>query len=267
MEDIDASPGLSNAALTLIQQKPAVWSDVCLMLDGMHIKRHISMDNHTNELFGYVDLGKGPSSTEEASEVLVLMVVSLKLHGRTPIGYFLINGVSGEVLADLITNAIIQLHARGSNVRCITMDGLAANVNMCKVLGCKFGVALVKPFFNIPGLTHNIYVYFDPCHMMKLVRNHLCAMKEWVTPSGIARWQLIVQLHEIQNDIGLSLGNKLTRRHLNFENNKMKVSYAVQVLSSSVANSLEILEEFGYAEDTDATVDLLKVGFIYNEKY
>lgn len=235
------------------------------MLDGMHIRRYVSMDNHTNELFGYVDLGQGPSSTEEASEVLVLMVVSLRLHGRTPIGYFLINGLSGETLADLITDAIVQLHARGCNVRCVTMDGLAANVSMCKVLGCKFQVALIKPYFNLPGIPHNIYVYFDPCHMMKLVRNHLSVMKSWVTPTGVAKWDLIEKLHETQNELGLTLGNKLTRRHLNFQNNKMKVSYAVQVLSSSVANSLEMLEEYGYVQDTAATVDLLKVsGFFYN---
>ena len=40
------------------------------------------MNQTTNELFGFVDLGNGQQGIEtEATEVVVFMITSLKLHG------------------------------------------------------------------------------------------------------------------------------------------------------------------------------------------
>lgn len=120
------------------------------MLDGMHIKKHISVEPSTNELFGFVDMGEG-ATQDEATQVLVLMVVSLKLHGRIPIAYYLINGISSGEQADLIRGAIVSLHSVGCNVRVVTMDGASTNQSMAEDLGCKMNCVNIDTGFQLPG--------------------------------------------------------------------------------------------------------------------
>jgi len=75
------------------------------------------------------------------------------------------------------------------------------------------------------------------------------------------QWQHIVDLYEYQKNQGLRLANKLTKQHIMFEKNTMKVKYAVQVLSQSVANALLTMSELKIPnfENVHATVDYLKM--------
>ena len=68
-------------------------------------------------------------------------------------------------------------------------------------------------------------------------------------------------MQELQAKAGLRLANKLSSRHVEFENNKMKVRLAVQVLSNSVAKALKLLKDVEYSgfEDVDATVEFLSM--------
>ena len=71
------------------------------------------------------------------------------------------------------------------------------------------------------------------------VRN---ALGDWKTMLDVnnakIQWQHIVNLYQYQKNQGFTLANKLTKQHVMFEKNKMKVKFAVQVLSRSVANAL-----------------------------
>jgi len=53
----------------------------------------------------------------------------------------------------------------------------------------------------------------------------------------------ITKLHEVQVSEGLRAGNKLTKRHVNFEKQKMKVYLATQTLSTSVADAIDACRE------------------------
>ena len=46
----------------------------------------------------------------------------------------------------------------------------------------------------------------------------------------------------MQETIGFHFANKLSRAHVNFINNKMKVKLAIQTFSSSVADAMEALD-------------------------
>ncbi len=74
-------------------------------------------------------------------------------------------------------------------------------------------------------------------------------------------WQHIVDLYEYQKIHGFTLANKLTKQHIMFEKNPMKVIYATQVISQSVANSLQTMFELKMPkfENVHATVDYLKM--------
>ncbi|KYN18409.1 hypothetical protein ALC57_09284, partial [Trachymyrmex cornetzi] len=59
----------------------------------------------------------------------------------------------------------------------------------------------------------------------------------------IIHWKYIKLLVELQETEGLHAATKIRRRQLNFYNEKMKVSLAAQVLSTSVANALIFCEQ------------------------
>jgi hypothetical protein len=48
---------------------------------------------------------------------------------------------------------------------------------------------------------------------------------------------------QVSEKLGFTLANKLTKQHIMFDKNKIKVKSAVQVLSKSVANSLLTMSE------------------------
>ena len=93
------------------------------------------------------------------------------------------------------------------------------------------------------------------------MRNALGSWKTLIDgKNNVIRWQHIVDLYEYQKNNGFTLANKLTKQHVSFEKKPMKVKYAVQVLSQSVANALLTMSELknDKFENVDATVEYLK---------
>jgi hypothetical protein len=82
------------------------------------------------------------------------------------------------------------------------------------------------------------------CENMFPVRNALGNWKILLdSKNNEIAWQHIVNLYEYQKTQGFTLANKLTKQHILFEKNKMKVKLAVQVLSQSVAKGLLTMSE------------------------
>ena len=69
-----------------------------------------------------------------------------------------------------------------------------------------------------------------------------------------------MKLYEYQRTSGFTFANKLSKQHVEFYKNKMKVKYAVQVLSQSVASALLTMCELKHPDfvNVDATVHYLK---------
>lgn len=146
----------------------------------------------------------------------------------------------------------------------MTMDGHAFNVSMCTQLGCDLKEDPCEPLkTNFPHpVTHdNVFVMMDACHMLKLTRNMLQAYSPIRSTTGTINWKYIVHLNNVQKKSGLHAANRVTDKHVNFANLKMKVSLAAQTLSSSLAVALCILQEVGYPEFRDfmATSEFIKV--------
>jgi len=66
--------------------------------------------------------------------------------------------------------------------------------------------------------------------------------------NNVISWHNIVNLYEYQKKNGYHLANKLTKQHIDFEKNKMKVKFAAQVMSQSVANALLTLSEMNHPD-------------------
>lgn len=106
--------------------------------------------------------------------------------------------------------------------------------------------------------SRNIHVFLDNPHMLKLARNCF-ASKNLYLDNKLIDWNLIVKLHEKQKHENFNLGNKLTRRHIEWYNKKMNLRLAAETMSCSVANSLQQLSRDGVEgfEDSEATIQKL----------
>lgn len=232
------------------------------MLDAMTIKQQVEYDARKQTMTGFVDLGTGEENDQEAKEVLVVMLVGLRGHWKSPIAYYFTRGLQAEVQMQLIQHCLEKVQHLGFKVNVLTMDGHATNIAMAKLLGCKLSLdASFHPSFKMPEADHRTNLFLDTCHMVKLVRNTFEATRTICTPAGRAEWQLIKDLHQTQDELGVRLANKLKSDHISFHSQKMNVKLAVQTLSSSVAVALETLQmlqvlRFSYA---GPTVDFLKV--------
>ena len=177
---MDAKPGLNQMMLDMLERRcqgdPSKYGRVSIMLDAMSIKKHVQYNSHTESMSGFVNLGDGNSETDVASEALVFMVVGLQGYWKAPIAYFLTKSLSPEPQRVLLSQALEELHARGIQVVCLTMDGHASNVSMCNQLGCELKGDPRKPLqtsFPHPVTGEKVFVMMDACHMLKLARNML----------------------------------------------------------------------------------------------
>lgn len=150
----------------------------------------------------------------------------------------------------------------GARVVSVTCDGAPSNISMANLLGCSFEFPNVKTKFNI-NTKDNMYFFMDPSHMIKLVRNAFGEKKIFKDGDGnLIQWKYIDSLLKLQESEGLHLANKLRNAHVNFFKQKMKVRLAVQLLSESVADSLEYcqnilqLDEF---KNCGGTVQFLRI--------
>ncbi|XP_028979362.2 uncharacterized protein LOC114840356 isoform X3 [Esox lucius] len=171
----------------------------------------------------------------------------------------------------LVEHALEELHRRQIRVVCMTMDGHASNVSMCTQLGCNLKADPCEPLkthFPHPVTREDVFVMMDACHMLKLTRNMLQAYSPIRSITGSINWKYIVHLNNVQKKSGLHAANRVTDKHVNFANQKMKVSLADQTLSSSVAVALRTLQELGYAEfkDCEATSEFIKITDILNSR-
>ena len=231
------------------------------MIDAMAIRKQIEYDAHTGEFTGFVDLGNNVTHDDEAKEALVFMLVGMRSHWKAPVAYFLTNTLTAETQAQLVLHCLEEIADLGFVVHTLTMDRLASNRSMATILGCNMAIETLRPYFCIPGREDRVYLVFDACHMVKLVRNLLQAFQTIKSPDGVVMWDYIKDLNNTQEDLGLRFANKLSRRHTEFHQQKMKVSLAVQTLSNSVAAAIQTLEELGVTkfQGSRPTVEFIKV--------
>lgn len=192
LSHIDSSPGFSEETLHLLRDRARASGnrplEVALVIDGMSIRKHITWDSSRQRFVGYVNYGAGDDATEEATEVVCFMVVSIFQQWKLPMGYFFTHGLPGYVLSRLIIHAIQCLHENGICVVTLTMDGHQANQAAFKQLGATLKGNIRSSFPHPNDPSQKILAIFDPCHMIKLIRNALHAYGEsnWINELSIA---------------------------------------------------------------------------------
>lgn len=125
-------------------------------------------------------------------------------------------------------------------------DGLKANIATAKEMGADFEHN--KPYCLSPtNENQKIYFIWDPPHMLKLARGCLKHHQLYYN-DGTLHFEFIAELHALQKQRNINLGNKLTDIHINFHLKPMHVLTAAETLSNSVADCIDQLCDDGYNE-------------------
>ncbi len=90
-----------------------------------------------------------------------------------------------------------------------------------------------------------MFTFLDGAHCVKLVRNWFGSIEVFHTPKGKVNFSYVRHLFKLQEEIDLKIANKLTYGHINYHKRKMKVKFAVQLLSQSVADALQLCLDLG----------------------
>lgn len=86
----------------------------------------------------------------------------------------------------------------GVRVIALTFDGASTNFSVAKKLQCNFALNLLQTWFPHPVTNDRIFVFPDPCHMIKLVRNLFGDLKIILNGSKqLIKWQYITDLHNL----------------------------------------------------------------------
>lgn len=177
-----------------------------------------------------------------AGKCLVFMLTCFNQRFKVPVACYLIDSLDGQTKVGLVNKILIELESKLIKVRGLTFDGDAAHITTCNVLGANFYLGDgFKNYLNHPSSAEPVYIFFYPCHMLKLFRNYFASKKIFYDPNGkvLADWNLISNLHKVQSDLGLNYINKLSDQNIAFHHEKMKVCLAAQMLSRSVSAALK----------------------------
>lgn len=250
---VDGSPGFNKSIIPTIQTKISEAAKkgkklkFSLQLDGMYINSTLEADKN-GKIYGFVDYGVPQiedtnGDPKIAKEALVFLINAVNDRWKAPVAYYFVNGVDAQTLAHLVEEVIYFLEANSIDVISLTLDGLKANIKMASYLGASItDMDNLKPYFySLHGT--KIHFVLDPCHDLKLMRNNVYKVQTVYDDNGDEiNYHYLVKLNSIQENEGLRLGNKITKRHVNFSNEKMKVKLASQLFSKSVADSLVFLQ-------------------------
>lgn len=238
---------------------------VSLLFDEIHIRKLIQYNRHTHTLQGYSsvfnDKDEETSGIRVANQALVFVVNGVNDAFHLPIAYYLISSMDGQDKKNIIENIIEQLIDCDVILSSISFDGFRSNKKMCELFGAILDIDSLdfKPYIIVKG--QRIYIFFDACHMVKLIRNSLAAKGVIFNgDNSEIKWQYFVDLVNMQYR-GFALTHNMTQTHINWKQIKMKVDIAVETLSERTAASMEFLMKKGLPEFTGAeyTIELVRI--------
>lgn len=214
-------------------------------MDEMAIRKQIHWSNTEKRFVGYIDHGlviQDPEDLPIAKEALVYLLTCINERWKIPVAYFMVAGLTNEERAEITKKVLEFLAPSKIEVISFTFDGLPANIAMCKQLGAD--IFNYKAFFKHPTEKHNVFIYLDAAHMLKLIRNAFASKRILYDADGYEiNYKFIENLIELQEAGCFHLANKMNKKHLDWAKNKMNVKLAAQVLSESCSIALEQLLE------------------------
>lgn len=96
---------------------------------------------------------------------------------KTPVGYFLINGIDADIQSRLVQTAIRLGEENNLRIRAVTADATNVNPATMMKLGVKYADDEISGLLNKDfTFGRDIYFLLDVCHLIKLARNALASI-------------------------------------------------------------------------------------------
>lgn len=264
--DINGDPGIQATHMEKLKRISADYEQkfqkkmVCsLVFDEMSIRQQIYYSPYQREYVGYVDIEastKDGDNSEKrvAKQAIVFILNGINVNFEFPVAYFFIDTLNKSQRRDVVDEIIRNVTAAGVKVSNLTFDGYAANIGMCELFGADLDIfsPTFQTFILNPSNEEKIYIVQDPCHMEKLLRNVL-ARNEILYDGNNDQieWKYIVSLYNYTRNDSIRC-HKITKKHIQWQQNIMNVRVAVETMSESVACYMEYLMNQRHPEFIDA---------------
>ena len=253
-ENFDLKCGFQKQLIELMKhecEKMQPKDKYCIVcFDEMALTARMSYDKQNDCVNGFANYGSYGQTKELGNHALVFMASGIFSSWKQPLGFFISrNSAASDVLKTLLFECIKELSTAGYIVKAVICDMGSTNQKLMKDEDIL--VSEEKPYFFFQN--EKIFVFFDPPHLLKCMRNNLSAhdfaMKktkndqdtETDVESENVSWRYITQLYGIESGkpVSLRAAPKLTKKHVELGAfMKMKVKRASQVFSQSVYAAL-----------------------------
>lgn len=118
-----------------------------LLFDEMSIQEHLSYDPSTDRIMGVEDCGESGRTANTANQAMVFMVCGIFRKWKQPIAfYFTKDGVSANVLVDIMVEVLSACFEAGLNVLATVCDLGTKQRKALKILGS----STENPCFQVP---------------------------------------------------------------------------------------------------------------------
>lgn len=248
--DVNCSSGICKRNIEIVKAKVLELKNenkdlYCgLVHDEMAVRQHVQWLDDKKQFSGFITYGKIPHDSKQlpiATHVLVFMLSGINVSFNLPIAYYFVGSLQGVDKVILFHSIVKVLHDCGVKLLTMTFDGFSSNITACEIMDCSFDVDDFHPQIENREDKSDIHIFFDPPHMLKLIRGYLGSLGTIYDRDGRPiEWEYFKKLEELRDTENLNT-HKLTKEHIQYHRRPMKVSLAAQTLSKSVALSLESL--------------------------
>ena len=228
-----------------------------LQVDETTIKQKKKYVRNLGRFVGRVDMGGIPRSPHDknrlANKVLAFVLSGLSTHYTIPVAIFLVNQLTAEQQTKLTVHVIERVEVSRFKVFRLVTDNLSTNTKMFTLLNNKVLCDVVphpvdemaRAYPPIPCIYRPLYLSFDPCHILKNVRNLGCD-RILEIDGKLVSFAPLVKIYEIQKksreEGALALPvRKLTKKHVMPNNlERQKVNIAIDIFRPDVIATLQM---------------------------
>nr|CAH7737930.1 unnamed protein product [Callosobruchus chinensis] len=232
------NPGFNDFIFGLLELRAKMFNekerDCIVCLDEIALKPHLFYNISNDKIVGFEE-GEHQNTTKIATKALVVMARGITSIWKQPIAYFFYNSAApSKEIKDILFESIRKLTAIGYNVNGVVSDQAP---NFRKLVKTVLKLTPEKTYFFVDNV--RLVYLFDVLHLLESTRNNFIS-HDFRLPEGTAKKSYLETFHAHDEKKEYRLCPELTNEHLRpgkFE--KIKVKYASQIFSYSVAAALE----------------------------
>jgi len=243
--NLDSKTGLDDRQYLQLRfsQLNAFDRNIIIMIDEIYLSKRIeAMGGH---VFGLTD------NCQIATTALCFMVKSLSSEYQDMVGIYPIKNLKAATQKQCFDKIMFLLNEIGFNIVGISVDNAAANRKFYEdfLCGGSWKASITNPFTG-----GQIFLIFDPTHVIKNIYNNLLTRKVFKLPALdplvpkalTATFSDIATVFDKECDKPLRIAHKLSETVLNPKTiEKVNVKLAVSLLHES---TIEALKHYGFSE-------------------